>query len=118
MRKHLARLDVWTMDQLCGEVDVKDLAVENPGKIRLDVIGSDVINLADFADPATPQLLEAVNEASTTSALVHISNEKHNNQEYRYIVMDTHKDLKEAQKYQIFSMRGNGYSRLQDPSRI
>ncbi|POM67920.1 LOW QUALITY PROTEIN: Hypothetical protein PHPALM_15985, partial [Phytophthora palmivora] len=39
MRKHLARLDVWTMDQLCGEVDVKDLAVENPGKIRLDVIG-------------------------------------------------------------------------------
>ncbi|POM74306.1 LOW QUALITY PROTEIN: Hypothetical protein PHPALM_8764 [Phytophthora palmivora] len=67
MRKHLARLDVWTMDQL----------------------------------------LEAVNEASTTSALVHIPNENTIFKTYRHIVKDAYKDLKDAQKYKIFSMQAS-----------
>ncbi|POM81325.1 Hypothetical protein PHPALM_721 [Phytophthora palmivora] len=53
------------------------------------------------------QLLEAVNEASTTSALVHIPNENTIFKTYRHIIKDAYKDLKDVQKYQIFSMQAS-----------
>ncbi|GMF35453.1 unnamed protein product [Phytophthora fragariaefolia] len=54
-----------------------------------------------------PQLLDAASDASATSALVHIPNENSIFKEYRYVVKDAYKDLKDVQRYQIFSMRAS-----------
>ncbi|ETI48412.1 hypothetical protein F443_07559 [Phytophthora nicotianae P1569] len=65
VRKHLARLDIWT----------------------------------------TGQLIDAVNDASSTSALVHIEAENHIIKEYRNVAKDAYKNLIGIQKYQLFEMR-------------
>ncbi|ETM48153.1 hypothetical protein L914_07271, partial [Phytophthora nicotianae] len=65
VRKHLARLDIWT----------------------------------------TGQLIDAVNDASSTSALVHIEAENHIIKEYRNVAKDAYKSLIGIQKYQLFEMR-------------
>ncbi|KAE9049314.1 hypothetical protein PR003_g3344 [Phytophthora rubi] len=51
------------------------------------------------------QLLDAVNDASTSSALVHIPKKNNIFKEYRKVVDDAYKKLKDIQKFQIFSMQ-------------
>uniref|UniRef100_H3GEI6 DUF7869 domain-containing protein n=1 Tax=Phytophthora ramorum TaxID=164328 RepID=H3GEI6_PHYRM len=67
VRKHLSRVDIWTMDRL----------------------------------------LEAVNDASATSALVHVPNKNNTFREYREVVKEAYKDLKDIQKFQIFVMKSD-----------
>uniref|UniRef100_H3GK89 DUF7869 domain-containing protein n=1 Tax=Phytophthora ramorum TaxID=164328 RepID=H3GK89_PHYRM len=67
VRKHLSRVDVWTMDRL----------------------------------------LEAVNDASATSALVHVPNKNNTFREYREVVKEAYKDLKDIRKFQIFVMKSD-----------
>lgn len=52
-------------------------------------------------------LLEAVNDASATSALVHVSNENNIFKEYRDVVKEAYINLKDIQKFQIFVMKSD-----------
>jgi len=52
-------------------------------------------------------LLEAVNDSSATSALVHVPNVNSIFREYREVVKEAYKDLKDIQKFQIFVMKSN-----------
>jgi hypothetical protein len=51
------------------------------------------------------QLIDAVNDASTSSALVHVPNDNTMFKAYRDVVSDAYKPVKDIQKFQIFSMR-------------
>uniref|UniRef100_H3H4Y9 DUF7869 domain-containing protein n=1 Tax=Phytophthora ramorum TaxID=164328 RepID=H3H4Y9_PHYRM len=53
------------------------------------------------------RLLEAVNDASATSALVHVPNKNNTIREYREVVKEAYKDLKDIQKFQIFVMKSD-----------
>uniref|UniRef100_H3GFH0 DUF7869 domain-containing protein n=1 Tax=Phytophthora ramorum TaxID=164328 RepID=H3GFH0_PHYRM len=52
-------------------------------------------------------LLEVVNDASATSALVHVPNKNNTFREYREVVKEAYKDLKDIQKFQIFVMKSD-----------